>query len=86
LPVISESKEILGLITQRNITNLLANFKITLDSAISKAIQKEFKKLSVDDSVKYLSKAFNRHQYVLVEGDGQLFICENKHLLENILA
>jgi hypothetical protein len=86
LPVVNDKKEIIGLITQRNITNLLANFKICLDSLISKAVQKEFKKLSVEDSLKYLSKSFNRHQYILVEGEGQLFICENKHLLENILA
>jgi predicted transcriptional regulator len=82
---VNDKNELIGLITQRQITTLLASFKMTLDSAISKAVQKEFKKLQITDSLKYLSRAFQRYPYVLVEGEGKFFVCENKHLLQHIL-
>jgi hypothetical protein len=58
---------------------------LTVDSAISKGIQKEFKKLKMNDSLKYLSRGFQRYPYVLVEGEGKYYMAENKHLLEHIL-
>ena len=82
----TEKNEVLGLLTQRSLTNLLANYKLNIDSNILKAVQKEFKKLHLNDSLKNLSRSFNRHQYVLVEGSGNYHICENKHLLEKILS
>ena len=86
LPVEDNNGALIGLISQRALTNSLTSFKINSDSAIAKAVNKEFKKLKTSDPVKYLSKAFNRYQHVLIEDDEKkYFICENKHLLNHFL-
>ena len=83
--MVTNNGELLGLITQRALTNYLTSAKFNPDSPISKAVNKEFKKLQMSDSLKYLSKAFNRHQYVLIHESGKYFVCENKHLLNHYL-
>lgn len=85
MPVVNEKNELIGLISQRQLTTLLSSFKLSVDSAVSKGVQKEFKKLNMHDSLKYLSKGFQRHPYILVEGEGKYYMAENKHLLEHIL-
>ncbi len=85
MPVVNDKNELIGLISQRQLTTLLSSFKLTVDSVISKGVQKEFKKLKMSDSLKYLSKGFQRYPYVLVEGEGKYYMAENKHLLEHIL-
>lgn len=86
LPVLNDASTLIGIVTKANITTLLTTFKITLDSFIPKALMKEFKKVSISDSLKYLSKAFKRHQFLVVTGEkGKYFICENKHLLNHFL-
>jgi hypothetical protein len=58
-----------------------------MNSLLVKAVQKEFKKVKSSDSLKYLSKAFTRHQYVLVEdvSSQKYQVCENKHLLNHYI-
>jgi hypothetical protein len=82
---VNDKNEVVGLITQRNVTTLLGSLKLTLDSAITKALQKEFKKLKLSDDLKYLSKAFSRHQYVLIDDSESHYVAENKHLLDHML-
>jgi len=67
------------------LTNSLTSYKLKLDSAIAKAVNKEFKKLKPTDSLKYLSKAFTRHQYVLVQEGDKYYVSENKHILKHYL-
>jgi hypothetical protein len=66
----------------------MASYKIDLNSTITKAVSKEYLKLRSNDALKYLSKAFNRHQFILVEseenGKKHFSICESKHLLRSI--
>jgi len=84
LPVLQDDSTIGGIITQRAITNFLTSFKIELDGQISKAVAKDFKILKSTESIKYLSKSFNRHQYIVIQDEGKkLYVCENKHLLNH---
>jgi hypothetical protein len=85
----------LGIITRREVTCFLASMKLNLDSDISRGVDKEFKKLKLDDSIKYLSRAFERYSYVLIqEGNTNtntntnkesFYICEPKHLLDHFV-
>lgn len=83
LPVLSSNKEVMGVITRRQITNYLTSFKLTSDKPITKAILKEFKKVKRSDPLKYLSKAFNRHAKVLVyeEEGNKYYIADSDDLL-----
>jgi len=86
-PVYDDKVQVYGIVTHRGLVNALTSMKIKLDDRIEKAVQKEFKKLSPQDSLKYLSKAFNRHQYVIIDsGDNKYYVCENKHLLKHYIS
>lgn len=60
-----------------------------MDAPITKAIIKEFRKVDINDPVKYLSKAFNRHNHVLVtsatEEATKFFVTRDSDLLEYFL-
>ncbi len=81
----NDKNELIGVITLQQITHLLSNFKINLDSTINKGLTKEFKKMDMSQSVKYLSKALKRHQFIIVTGEEKFFVCENKHLLNHFM-
>ena len=94
----NDAGDIIGLSTQRHITTVLTSFKVKLETPATKVIQKEYKLLHYTDSLKYLPKAFQRYQYVLVESksiqgsqnvapenERKFFICEHKHLLQHFL-
>jgi predicted transcriptional regulator len=89
LPVLSQSSQLIGVITKRQITNFLTSYKLTLDRPITKAIIKEFKKVDINDPLKYLSKAFNRHVHVLITSieheETKFFVTQESELLEYFL-
>jgi len=62
---------------------------LNLDEPITKAIIKEFKKVDINDPMKYLSKAFHRHTYVLVSSTEaqatKFFVTKDTDLLEFFL-
>ena len=56
----------MGVITSRQLTNFLTSYRLNMSQPITKSIIKEFKKVFMTDSLKYLSKSFNRHSHILV--------------------
>jgi len=51
-----------------------------------KALIKDFKRQSLNDPIKYLSKAFNRHQLVLISDEKNNFYgCHHQILQDFIL-
>jgi len=66
-------------------TNCLTSGKLSLDSLVSKAYIKEFKQLTMNDKMSRLSKAFTRHQYVVVVEESKHYIVESDHLLNSFL-
>jgi len=87
LPVTDSKGTLLGIVTGRQITNSLSNFKVkSLDDSIQKALIKDFKRQSLNDPIKYLSKAFNRHQLVLISDEKNNFYgCHHQILQDFIL-
>ncbi len=76
----------MGIITRRQITNFLTSFKLNMDSLITKAIIKEFKKVDINDPLKYLSKSFNRHTHVLVTStENEYFVTTDRDLLDHFV-
>jgi len=75
-----------GIITRRQLTNFLTSYKLTLEQPITKAIIKEYKKVDLNNPLKYLSKAFNRHTHVLVTSNHdkeiKFFITKDSDLLD----
>jgi hypothetical protein len=83
---LNDKGQVFAIITQRQLTNALTNFKIGLNDKITRAIIKDFKKLKESDPIKYLSKGFTRHQYILVETEsGQWSVATHKDLLDHFL-
>jgi hypothetical protein len=74
---------LVGVISTRQITNFLTTFKLNLESDIHKAIIKDFKLLDASTSLKYLSKAFTRHTYVIVVNGDKYFIATPQDLLDH---
>lgn len=72
LPVFNNEKNkkiVIGLITKKSLISHLVNLTLKKEDKIKKAIIKEFKKLSINDPIKFLSKAFKRHDFVLITED-----------------
>lgn len=66
LIVITESEKLVGIITQRQVTAFLTSGRVDIDGAIGKVVIKDIRKVHLDDPMYYLSRAFARHQYVVV--------------------
>lgn len=75
------------MITEKQVLNALTSYKLKIDSSINPIIIKDFKVVKNTDPLKYLSKAFTRHSYVLVTGqsDGEYYVCDHKALLDSFL-
>ena len=56
---------------------------MNLESEIQKAILKEFKLLDASVSLKYLSKAFIRHTYVVVVNGDKYSIAYPQNILDH---
>lgn len=67
LPVLNSKDVLVGIITKRRIISSMLNYTLTKDDIIKKIIIKDFKKLSPHQPMKYLSKAFLRHEYVVID-------------------
>lgn len=63
---LNDKEELVGLLTQRQVTVLLTTGRLTLDSNVAKAVIKDVRKVKLDDPMYYLSKGFARYQYVIV--------------------
>jgi len=85
-PIVDNDK-VVGLISLRQISNVLTGFKYTKNDEVRGAIIKDFKVLSTKDPLNYLSKAFNRHQFVIVTNDdGSYGIAQAKDLMDLFLS
>ena len=76
---------LIGIITSKQILNALTSFKLKIDNPIGKIVLKDFKVVESNQSIKYLSKAFTRHNYVIVKNSENLYVCEHKFLLKKFL-
>ncbi len=85
LPVLDTNNKLIGIITTKQILNCIANYKLSIQDKIQKAVIREFKLINLNSPIKYLSKAFVRHNYVVVVGDEKYYICDYKLLLDKIL-
>ena len=72
LPVSTNGKFI-GLITKRSLTAHLLNFTLKKSDYIKKAVNKDVKRLDSSEPLKFLSKAFIRHESVFVLHEGKIF-------------
>ena len=81
-----EESTLRGLFTERNITILLAQAKITMNSPARAGLSKEYRLLTLNDHLYYLSRALSRYEYIPVkENDEKYYICEHKDVLSYIM-
>lgn len=86
---LNDKEELVGLLTQRQITVLLTTGRITPDSNCGKAVIKDVRKVYLTDPMYYLSRGFARYQYVIVlnkENPKEYRICEHEVYLNVYLA
>jgi len=77
---------LVGVFTQRHLTNILTSKRHNLETLIKKAFIKEYKVLKSDDKLSRLSKSFNRHHFVIIQDGKKLSIAEPSHLLESFMG
>ncbi len=76
----------MGYISGKVINNSLMSFKLTPDDSIQKIVVEEFKLMKTTDSIKLLSKAFSRHQCIIVEDNKRnYFIAEHRNVLDHFM-
>jgi len=87
LPVIDDNKKIHGVISSRNILNMMTSNRLKLNEEIKKAVVKDFKMVKTTDPIKYLSKSFNRHTHILVNDveENTFSVMVHKDLLDYYL-
>jgi hypothetical protein len=73
------------MITSKQILNALTSFKLQIDSPIAKIVIKDFKVVESNQPIKYLSKGFARHNYIIVRDCEKYYVCDHKVLLNNFL-
>jgi hypothetical protein len=57
-----------------------------MEQSIAKAVVKDYKLLKISQPIFYLTKAFARHNYVIITGESNdYYICDSKIMLSNIL-
>ena len=62
------------------------SFILTPEDSIHKIVVEEFKLMKSTDSIKVLSKAFSRHQCVIVEDNKKnYFIAQPRHVLDHFI-
>lgn len=84
--MINENNQVYGIITENQLTNYLTSYKLGLDHPIARAVIKDFKQVKTSDSIKYLSKGFTRHTFILVtDENNKHYISENKDMLNAFL-
>jgi hypothetical protein len=76
---------LVGTFTKRQLTTLLTSRRLTFESVVRQGYSKEFKLLTVNDPVSRLSKAFTRHQFVVVQDGQNLSIAVPDVLLDSFL-
>ena len=82
----NQENTLMGLFTERNITILLAQAKITMNSPARAGLSKEYRLLTLNDHLYYLSRALSRYEYIPVkENDEKYDICEHKDVLSYIM-
>lgn len=82
LPVSNSEGEIVGIITLKIVKSKLMNMLCNKDSPIRKIMQKDYKSLNSTQPTKYLSKAFLRHDYVVVTHEKSLYIAKCEDLTD----
>lgn len=87
VPVITEDGKLAGVITKKNIVNFLTQSKIKLNEHIKRIITKDFKKLNIDDPIKYLTRSLIRWNQVLIEDTkmNRFYLATHDDLLEKYL-
>lgn len=69
-----------------NITKALSSFKLTKDEPIEHIVSHSYKKMHVNEKLKHLSKAFLRHQHVLITDDeNNYYVCQSKDVIKLFL-
>ncbi len=81
-----KDKTIIGIITIRQLLNYLGSYKLKNEDKIAKAVLKDYKQLHLNQPIIYLTKAFTRHNYVIIKGEDDYYICDPKTLLTCIIA
>lgn len=82
LPVLNNTdKKLIGIITKRNLTAHLLNYTLKKDQVIKKAISKEYKQLNSKQPMRFLSKAFIRHEFVIIKHDDLLYLAQSDDVL-----
>jgi len=87
LPVVNKESKLEGVVNKKNIANFLTQYKIKIDDNIKILVSKDFKKLSFNDPVKYLSRYLIRWNQILVEDDklNRFYIVSHDDLLNSFL-
>ena len=82
----NHENELCGMFTERHITILLAQAKITMDSPAREGLMKEYRLLTLNDHLYYLSRALSRYEYIPIkENDEKYYICEHKDVLSYLI-
>jgi len=74
IPVVSDSNQVLGVITEGNLMANLTKGKIVPDDLVEKAIFKQFHQVPLDTEMIKVSKLFDRNAFVLVTTTQKAFI------------
>lgn len=67
LPVLNEENKIMGVITSASLIEAVNKGKVSLDSPITKAIVKAYRKISSTTPISELSRVFTRVGYAIVD-------------------
>jgi len=66
LPVVSDSGEILGVVTAGNMNAMLLRKQVKSSDTVERALYKQFKKVSLDTKLRDLAHIFNKDHFALV--------------------
>eukprot|EP00002_Diphylleia_rotans_P002477 TRINITY_DN1155_c0_g3_i1.p1 TRINITY_DN1155_c0_g3~~TRINITY_DN1155_c0_g3_i1.p1 ORF type:complete len:512 (-),score=130.32 TRINITY_DN1155_c0_g3_i1:364-1899(-) len=77
LPVVDENNQVLGVVTEGNVTSQLLNGRLSISDPVSKCIYRQFRQISLRTSLRELSLIFDRDHFALVVTTQRCFSSEN---------
>lgn len=81
---VNANKQIVGLLTEQIVSSRFLNGFADKYSPVKAVMSKEFRKLSIDDPIYYLSSVINRYSFVPIEDkEGNVFVCQPKDILRH---
>jgi hypothetical protein len=73
----------MGVITKQEIAYRISCGAIKIEDQVGRIVNKSYKKLHEDDSIYYLTNAFNRYPYVIILGQNdKIMLCSPNNLLQ----